>query len=511
MGSQTHTNKSKILSTTTDKDHSSNNPFSNHRVDIESIITENYFDQNTISASLTREAGQSNTPSVYYFGPQINKIVIPKIDPGVSCIYFTYSDVNIQSEDDPVLHYIPYTSSTLLSAVIVKEYKGTDFDNKSCDGYQESARMTTNNTESDTKSTLNSIKYIRMQFCGVCLIFGCRWHAIIDGICIKPVGFEKDPYNAYMAEKVCHSDVCTKMNAHYARRVPEMSSLSTSEKNRLLIVYNQSKGDACITSLIFCIKHGKYVCCSQINSTYNSQVRIWPLKHIFKNNARNNYTKMDKKAFFTPCSHAGKCSKNNGCTCLINKTYCEMSCLCVECSNFFTGCSCTDGCRDVCKCSNGVRECTPICQCTGCDNKSIHLGLKAKTYVSSSKVAGCGLFAAECIEEGSFVIEYTGEIISDAEAERRGVFYDIKGCSYLFDLCIKNRKSQYAIDSKSIGNNSRFINHSVKHANLRAVAINVNGSRRIGFYAIKDIGIHQELYFDYGYSNGQKLKHGIID
>ncbi|KAH9410747.1 putative SET domain-containing protein [Ordospora pajunii] len=500
-----------MLSETADAGHLRSNSFSKNGLDIESIIEENYFYANTICASLAHEADLSSTPSACTFNPRASKIVIPRIDPSISSVYFTYSDVNVQSGDDAVLHYIPYICSALLSAVVLKEYKSIGFARKDCDDYQESARMVANTTEANAQPIVNSLKYMRMQFCSVCLIFGCKWHCIIDGICIKPTDFEKDPQNAFMATKMCHSGVCNSMNAHYAGRVSTIGTLNIYEKNKLFIAYSQSKGDACIASLIFCIRHGKYVSCSEISSTYNAQMHLWSFKHIAKSKTKRSQTKVDKKVFFTPCSHTGKCSKKNGCVCAANRTYCEMACLCVGCNNFFTGCSCSDGCRNGCKCSDGVRECTPMCGCTECDNKSIQLGIHAKTYVSSSKVSGCGLFAAECISEGSFVIEYTGEIISDGEAERRGVFYDIKGCSYLFDLCIKNGKPQYVIDSKTIGNNSRFINHSVKHANLLAVAMNVNGSKRIGLYATTDIRIHQELYFDYGYSNGHKLKHGIID
>lgn len=139
------------------------------------------------------------------------------------------------------------------------------------------------------------------------------------------------------------------------------------------------------------------------------------------------------------------------------------------------------------------------------------MGRAEPTFVAPSSVEGYGLFAKEKILRGKFVIEYVGEIISNEEAERRGAFYDLRGCSYLFDLYIRGVIPFYVIDSRFIGNRSRFINHSKKNPNLNVSILLVNGVRRIGFYASKDIDKDEELFFDYGYSEEHKKKHGIID
>ena len=51
-----------------------------------------------------------------------------------------------------------------------------------------------------------------------------------------------------------------------------------------------------------------------------------------------------------------------------------------------------------------------------------------------SEIAGWGVFAGESFENGDFVAEYTGEIISQNEAERRGIVYDLRKLSFLFNL-----------------------------------------------------------------------------
>ena len=45
-----------------------------------------------------------------------------------------------------------------------------------------------------------------------------------------------------------------------------------------------------------------------------------------------------------------------------------------------------------------------------------------------------GLFAKEDIQEGQFLCEYTGEILTKKHGDMRGSFYDSQGLSYLFDM-----------------------------------------------------------------------------
>ena len=75
---------------------------------------------------------------------------------------------------------------------------------------------------------------------------------------------------------------------------------------------------------------------------------------------------------------------------------------------------------------------------------------------------GWGVFATEAILEGTFILEYVGEIITNEEAERRGALYDSTGCSHLFDLdyAAEAGDACYSIDATSMGNCSRFVNHS---------------------------------------------------
>jgi histone-lysine N-methyltransferase EZH2 len=121
---------------------------------------------------------------------------------------------------------------------------------------------------------------------------------------------------------------------------------------------------------------------------------------------------------------------------------------------------------------------------------------------------GYGLFTGDNIKRCEFVLEYSGELITTIEAERRGYFYEKRRSSYLFDVATKNGELYHTIDATRMGNSSRFINHS-STPNLVARNMQVNGRKRIGFYSIKDIKIGEELFFNYNFKEEHKQNHNI--
>lgn len=97
------------------------------------------------------------------------------------------------------------------------------------------------------------------------------------------------------------------------------------------------------------------------------------------------------------------------------------------------------------------------------------------------------------------------QVISFGEAERRGIIYDRKYLSFLFDL---NR--EWVIDAARLGNKTRFINHADNEKdglNCEAKIMLVNGEHRIKFTALRDIAVGEELLFNYGKKFAEK--HGL--
>lgn len=45
-----------------------------------------------------------------------------------------------------------------------------------------------------------------------------------------------------------------------------------------------------------------------------------------------------------------------------------------------------------------------------------------------------GMIAMEEIQQGAFIMEYRGEIVTKKQGDMRGSFYDDQGLSYLFDM-----------------------------------------------------------------------------
>jgi uncharacterized protein len=108
-----------------------------------------------------------------------------------------------------------------------------------------------------------------------------------------------------------------------------------------------------------------------------------------------------------------------------------------------------------------------------------------------SPIAGVGAFATRPIRKGTRIIEYTGERISNAEADRR--YDEDKMTSHHTFLFTLNRRT--VVDAAVGGNEARFINHSCA-PNCEAVIVD---GKRIYIEAIKDISVGEELVYDYQY------------
>ena len=107
--------------------------------------------------------------------------------------------------------------------------------------------------------------------------------------------------------------------------------------------------------------------------------------------------------------------------------------------------------------------------------------IRAKPFNTVQR--GWGLRTEEDIKKGMFVIEYVGEIIDDEECNRRLAEKTANNDSNFYFLTIDKDR---IIDAGPSGNLARFMNHSCS-PNCETQKWVVNGSTRVGLFAVEDI------------------------
>ncbi|WJX19838.1 [histone H3]-lysine(4) N-trimethyltransferase [Trifolium repens] len=220
---------------------------------------------------------------------------------------------------------------------------------------------------------------------------------------------------------------------------------------------------------------------------------------------------------YIPCGCQSMCGKE--CSCLSNGTCCEKYCGCSKsCKNRFRGCHCAKSqCRSrQCPCFAAGRECDPdVCRncwvsCGDgtlgepprrgqgqCGNMRLLLRQQQRIILGKSDVAGWGAFLKNPVNKNDYLGEYTGELISHREADKRGKIYDRANSSFLFDL-----NDQYVLDAYRKGDKLKFANHS-SNPNCYAKVILVAGDHRVGIFAKEHIDASEELFYDYCYGPDQ--------
>ena len=109
--------------------------------------------------------------------------------------------------------------------------------------------------------------------------------------------------------------------------------------------------------------------------------------------------------------------------------------------------------------------------------------MKNENVQTKKSQSGLGLFALRDFKKGEMIIEYTGEKITEEEANKRGG-------RYLFEL-----NDQWTIDGKGRENLARYINHSCKPNCYAEIDEN---EERIFIYTKKGIKNGEEITCDYG-------------
>ncbi|XP_026473408.1 N-lysine methyltransferase KMT5A-A [Ctenocephalides felis] len=120
---------------------------------------------------------------------------------------------------------------------------------------------------------------------------------------------------------------------------------------------------------------------------------------------------------------------------------------------------------------------------------------------------GRGIVASKFFARGSFVVEYSGDLISMTEARDRELIYardENTGC-YMYYF--KHRNKQYCIDAtKESGKLGRLVNHS-RNGNLLTKTVQIGATPHLVLVAKDDIQPGEEVTYDYGDRSKESLQH----
>ncbi|KAI0105761.1 SET domain-containing protein [Nemania sp. FL0031] len=171
-------------------------------------------------------------------------------------------------------------------------------------------------------------------------------------------------------------------------------------------------------------------------------------------------------------------------------------------------CVCTpeDGCGETCQNRIMLYECDSTNCNVGeslCQNRAFarlqertKAGGKFRVGVEVIKTSdrGYGIRANRCFQANQIIMEYTGEIITEEECDRRmNEKYQDNQCYYLMSF------DQNMIIDATTGSIARFVNHSCQ-PNCRMVKWIVSGQPRMALFAgDRDIMTGEELTYDYNF------------
>jgi hypothetical protein len=168
-----------------------------------------------------------------------------------------------------------------------------------------------------------------------------------------------------------------------------------------------------------------------------------------------------------------------------------------HCKHIWATDTTTIGCGEACLNRMLNIECVPEYCPSGdrCTNRMFTKREYAKLDVKRAGAKGFGLFAAQDIKAGQFVIHYVGEVLEEEEYIRRKEFYIATGQRHYYFMNVGNGE---VIDACRKGGIGRFINHSCD-PNCETQKWVVQGELSIGLFAVKDITAGTELTFDYNF------------
>lgn len=123
-----------------------------------------------------------------------------------------------------------------------------------------------------------------------------------------------------------------------------------------------------------------------------------------------------------------------------------------------------------------IYECSRQCLCPlSCPRRCVQFGKRYKLQIFRQRYGYWGLRTLDYIPRGAFVCEYTGDLIGENLAERRGTIADMQRCSYLYDIvcvfkyCLSHPEKLLHRDARSTSSGGMrlgLINHGIRYAHV---------------------------------------------
>jgi [histone H3]-lysine9 N-trimethyltransferase SUV39H len=155
-----------------------------------------------------------------------------------------------------------------------------------------------------------------------------------------------------------------------------------------------------------------------------------------------------------------------------------------------------------------IYECNEKCACgPRCKTRVVQHGRQVPLEIFKTVDRGWGLCCKRDLKRGEFVDCYSGEVITNEEADRREHMANKGKESYLFSLdkfadllTDEQREHMRVVDGEFMGGPVRFINHSCE-PNCRQYVVSFNKNDHflysLAIFAVEDIPAGTELVYDY--------------
>ena len=155
-----------------------------------------------------------------------------------------------------------------------------------------------------------------------------------------------------------------------------------------------------------------------------------------------------------------------------------------------------------------IYECNVNCRCGPiCKSRVVQKGREVPLTIFKTPNRGWGVYCNEDLIQGEFIDTYLGEVITNAEADRREHIGTKDKASYLYSLDKfvgdddeLTEDNCYVVDGQYMGGATRFINHCCE-PNCRQYTVSYNKHDLriydLAFFAIENIPAGTELTFDY--------------